>query len=69
MPQDPTLTDKAKLKIAIAALRTLATDVHNELARMKQGGRPDLETIDAWVSFADVNIELITSEESLEPTA
>ena len=36
-----------------AALRTIATDVHNESVRMQRGGRVDLETVDAWQKLAD----------------
>ena len=40
-------------KLLVAALRTIATDVHNEVVRIQRGGRVDLETMVAWQKLAD----------------
>jgi hypothetical protein len=40
-------------RLLAAALRTIATDVHNEVVRIGRGGRVDLETMEAWHKLAD----------------
>ena len=53
-----------QLPILVAALRALATDIHNEAARISRGGRVDVETMTAWHQLADQVIDTATSQRS-----
>lgn len=40
-------------RLLAAALRTIATDIHNEVVRIGRGGCVDMETMAAWQKLAD----------------